>query len=170
MVSPAVRAAAQRIRLVLTDVDGVLTDAGVYYSAEGEQLKRFSVRDGMGVERLRLAGIETGIITGENSEPVMRRAEKLSINELHLGIKDKPATLRAILSRRDIADDAVAYIGDDVNDLQVIKSLRERGLTGAPSDAIDDVRSVVHFISPAAGGHGAFRAFADWILKLRAES
>jgi len=86
---------AAKIRLLLTDVDGVLTDNGVFYGESGEVLKRFSIRDGMGVERLRkLAGIETGIITGELSPSVARRAEKLKITELHLGIKDKLGQLR----------------------------------------------------------------------------
>src|SRR5882762_7524343 len=91
---------AGRIKLLLTDVDGVLTDNGVYYSEIGEVMKRFSIRDGMGVERLRkLCGIETGIVTGELSPSVARRAEKLGIIELHLGVKDKPGRLTEILER-----------------------------------------------------------------------
>ena len=84
---------AAKIVLLLSDVDGVLTDNGVYYGAEGEVLKKFSVRDGMGVERLRNTGIETGIVTGETSPSVKKRAEKLNISELHLGSKDKAAVL-----------------------------------------------------------------------------
>ena len=89
---------ARKIKLVLTDNDGVLTDTGVYYSDDGEMLKRFSIRDGMGVERLRkILEIETGIITGELSGSVKKRAEKLEIKELHLGVKDKPNLLKQIL-------------------------------------------------------------------------
>lgn len=160
---------ARRIKLVLTDVDGVLTDAGVYYTADGEIMKRFSIRDGMGVERLRDAGIETGIITGERSGSVQKRAEKLSITELHLGIKYKESTFKAICAIRELEPDEIAYIGDDVNDLEVLTTVKEAGLTGAPFDATEEVKDVVHHVTNVPGGHGAFRAFADWILKLRTE-
>src|SRR5580704_11422278 len=91
---------AKKIKLVLTDVDGVLTDNGVYYGENGEVLKRFSIRDGMGVERLRkLCGIGTGFVTGETSPSVARRAEKLGIRELHLGVKNKLERLQEILER-----------------------------------------------------------------------
>ncbi|MEL6823880.1 MAG: 3-deoxy-D-manno-octulosonate 8-phosphate phosphatase, partial [Calditrichota bacterium] len=102
---------ARKIKLLLTDNDGVLTDAGVYYSAEGEELKRFSLRDGMGVERLRNVNIEVGLITGENSGAVAARAKKLRITELHLGIKDKLAVLRQILEQRSLQAEQIAYIG-----------------------------------------------------------
>ncbi|HEX8505426.1 MAG TPA: 3-deoxy-D-manno-octulosonate 8-phosphate phosphatase, partial [Hymenobacter sp.] len=92
-------ARARRIRLLLTDCDGVLTDGGVYYSERGEEMKRFNIRDGMGVVRLREHGIATGIVTGETSPSVRTRADKLQIEELHLGIKDKPACLQEILVR-----------------------------------------------------------------------
>src|SRR5678816_1871370 len=108
---------ATRLRLVLTDSDGVLTDTGVYYSERGEELKRFSIRDGMGVERLRNAGIQTAIITGETSESVARRAEKLKLPGLFLGIKDKAGHLAEVMARMGVAVPQVAYIGDDVNDL-----------------------------------------------------
>ena len=105
---------ARHVRLVLTDSDGLLTDNGVYYSPAGEEMKRFSIRDGMGVERLRVyAGVEVGIITGERSGAVQRRAEKLGITELHLGIRDKVAVLDELLARRSLTAEQVAYIGDD---------------------------------------------------------
>ena len=111
-----------KIKLLLTDVDGVLTDNGVYYSERGEELKQFSIRDGMGVERLRnLAGIDTGIVTGETSPSVARRAEKLAIKELHLGIKNKPACVEEILTANGLDWEEIAFIGDDVNDLEVLK-------------------------------------------------
>jgi 3-deoxy-D-manno-octulosonate 8-phosphate phosphatase (KDO 8-P phosphatase) len=110
------------IKLVLTDCDGVLTDAGVYYGESGEQLKKFNIRDGMAVERMRnLANIETGIITGELSPSVIKRAEKLKIIEVHLGAKDKPAVLKEILERLGLNSSEVAYIGDDSNDLQIME-------------------------------------------------
>ena len=90
MTLAALQAKARRIKLLITDCDGVLTDNGVYYSERGEEMKRFSIRDGMAVERLRHYGIESGIMTGETSPSVQKRADKLRITELHLGIKDKP--------------------------------------------------------------------------------
>lgn len=156
---------AAGIRLLLTDCDGVLTDAGVYYSAAGEELKRFSLRDGMGVERLReLARVETGIITGEHSLIVARRAEKLRIEELHLGIKNKKALLTGILGRRGLRPDEVAYIGDDTNDEAAMRSV---GLSACPADAAEDILSIADYICRKPGGHGAFREFAELIIRAK---
>lgn len=160
------RARAARIRLVLTDCDGVLTDAGVYYSADGEAMKRFSFRDGMGIERLRDAGIETAIITRERSKIVERRAEKLRVR-VYSGVMDKREHLDVIARETGQTVERIAYIGDDVNDLGIIKAVGEMGLTGAPVDAMDEVGSCVHFRSTQAGGYGAFRQFAEWILVLK---
>ena len=152
---------ASKILLLLTDVDGVLTDSGVYYGAEGEVLKRFSVRDGMGVERLRNADIETGIVTGEISPSVKKRAEKLNISELHLGSKDKAAVLKEILERKNLQAFQVAFIGDDVNDLSIIN---EVGFSACPADAMSSVNSVVNYVCINKGGYGAFREFAEFII------
>src|SRR5215471_8214417 len=148
----------QKVRLLLTDCDGVLTDAGVYYSSRGEEWRRFSVRDGMGVERLRqLAGIETGILSRENSGSLIQRAAKLAIRELHLGITHKIAAVHRIASRRQIELDQIAYIGDDVIDEEVLSAV---GLSAAPADAEPHVRSIVDYICESGGGHGAFREVA----------
>lgn len=158
-------AKASRIRLLLTDCDGVLTDAGVYYSAEGEALKRFSIRDGMGVERLRqLCGVDVGIMTGENSAIVARRAEKLQMTHLYLGVKNKAARVREILQTHNLQADEVAFIGDDMNDLEVLQFV---GLSACPADALPPVKAVVHYVCAQPGGHGAFREFAEWIIHLR---
>lgn len=158
---------ACRIKLVLTDCDGVLTDGGVYYSELGERLKRFNIRDGMGVERLRrLAGIETGIVSGELSPSVPVRAEKLGITECHLGTKDKAATVLSILKRRGLTGDQVAYIGDDVNDLP---AFTVAGLTGCPGDAEEEVKAVADVVLVRPGGYGAFREFAELLLQSRVE-
>ncbi len=162
------RARAARIALVLTDSDGVLTDTGVFYSADGEVMKRFSIRDGMGVERLRNAGIETAILTGELSASVRRRAEKLEMRYLYLGIKDKAAHLETICTETGLSRDRLAFIGDDMNDLGIIRELTPLGLTGAPSDAIPAIAREVLHRCRQPGGHGAFREFAEWILSLRA--
>jgi len=159
---------ARAIRLLLTDSDGVLTDNGVYYSAAGEEMKRFSIRDGMGVERLRkFAAVDVGIITGENSGPVARRAAKLAITELHLGIKDKPAILRDILTRHNLKPEQVAYIGDDTNDVEI---MRQVGLAACPADAISFARAAAHYICPSRGGYGAFRDFAELIIAAHTET
>jgi 3-deoxy-D-manno-octulosonate 8-phosphate phosphatase (KDO 8-P phosphatase) len=156
---------ASKIKIVLTDNDGVLTDTGVFYSDQGEVLKRFSIRDGMGVERLRnLLGIETGIITGELSGSVKTRAEKLMIKELHLGAKDKVSVLKEIMERKKLTGENVAFIGDDVNDIELIKLV---GLSASPSDGMLDVRTIVDFVCEEKGGHGAFREFAELIIALR---
>lgn len=155
---------ASSIRLLLTDVDGVLTDGGVYYGAEGEVMKRFDIRDGMGVVRLREAGIETGIITGERSPSVSRRAEKLKIERVILGCDDKRGALDAILAEGGYTIDQIAYIGDDVNDLEIMKAL---SLTAAPADALPQIRAIASHICTKQGGHGAFREFAEMIIETR---
>ncbi|HVW29160.1 MAG TPA: HAD family hydrolase [Polyangiaceae bacterium] len=158
---------ARRTKLVLTDSDGVLTDNGVYYGEQGEVLKRFSIRDGMGVERLRDAGIATGIITGEKSPSVRARAEKLRIELLYLGVKDKGAALELALRDAGVGIEQAAFIGDDVNDRVALDAVGKAGLTAAPLDAMPDVVRRVHYRCRAPGGYGAFRDFAEWILNLR---
>ncbi len=158
---------AQNIRLVLTDNDGVLTDTGVYYNENGEAFKRFSIRDGMGVELLRKAEVETAIITSEISPSVRRRAEKLKMRRLYLGIKKKELHLDTILAETGFGAANIAYIGDDVNDLEIIRIVARKGLTAAPSDAIAAIRNEVHYVCSFPGGNGAFRDFADWIIALR---
>ncbi|MCS6903975.1 MAG: HAD-IIIA family hydrolase [Bacteroidia bacterium] len=153
---------AQKIKLVLTDCDGVLTDNGVYYSSEGEYIKKFSIRDGMGVERLRLIGIETGIVTGELSKIVLKRAEKLNIKEVHLGIKDKATLIKALAQRKNLELCSIAYIGDDINDEEVFSLV---GLTAAPQDATIFVQPLAHYHCKNKGGEGAFREFAEFIIR-----
>ena len=151
-----------RIKLLLTDCDGVLTDGGVYYGADGEELKQFNIRDGMGVERLRnFANVTTGIITGELSPSVIKRTEKLRITELHLGVKDKPGVFKEILNRLNLQPGEVAYIGDDTNDLEVMKLA---GLTACPADAVSFVKEIADVICEAKGGQGCFRELAEMII------
>src|ERR1700754_3665819 len=146
---------AGKIKLLLTDVDGVLTDNGVFYGEGGEVLKRFSIRDGMGVERLRkIAGIDTGIVTGELSPSVARRAEKLQITHLHLGVKDKLGRLNEIMEKHGLSWEEIAFIGDDVNDLEVLQRV---GLSASPADAMQAVSEIVHYHCREKGGYGSFR-------------
>jgi 3-deoxy-D-manno-octulosonate 8-phosphate phosphatase (KDO 8-P phosphatase) len=158
----------QHIKFLFTDCDGVLTDGGVYYGENGEVLKKFNIKDGMGVERLRnLTGIDTGIITGEFSPSVKKRAEKLKISELHLGAKDKPTVLKEILSRLNLKGEEIAYIGDDCNDLEIMKLC---GFTACPADAIGFVKETVDFICTAKGGEGCFRELAELIISTHIET
>jgi 3-deoxy-D-manno-octulosonate 8-phosphate phosphatase (KDO 8-P phosphatase) len=158
---------AERIKFVLSDNDGVFTDNGVYYSERGEEMKRYSIRDGMGVERLRDAGIDTGIMTGEVSPSISRRAGKLCIKRLYLGVKDKYSMLPAVLAETGLLKSELAYIGDDVNDLGIMKSIAEEGLTACPRDATGFVEPYIHYRCQADGGYGAFRDFAEWLIGLR---
>ena len=152
----------KKIMLVLTDCDGVLTDTGVYYSDQGEVMKRFSIRDGMGIERLRnLVNIETGIVTGETSGSVQKRAEKLKIKELHLGCKNKADALHEILKRKKIKAENIAFIGDDMNDFDI---MREIGLAACPGDAIDQIKKISDYVCTNRGGYGAFRELAELII------
>ncbi len=158
---------AKRLKLVLSDNDGVLTDTGVYYNDQGEVMKRFSIRDGMGVERLRNIGVQTAIITGENSGSVKTRAEKLKLPYLYLGVKDKLAKLDVILKETGYAIDELAYIGDDTNDRRIIEAISPSGLTACPGDAMPVIQEMVHYKCKAVGGYGAFREFAELIISLR---
>lgn len=156
---------AKKIKLLLTDCDGVLTDGGVYYSDRGEEMKRFNIRDGMGVARLRaLVKIDVGIITGELSGSVAKRAEKLEITELHLGAKDKIAVLEEIMQRRNLKLEEIAYIGDDTNDVDVMKIV---GLSACPADALHFARDVADYICCNKGGQGAFRDFAEFLIEAK---
>lgn len=154
---------ASNVRLVVTDVDGVLTNTVVYYTPEGDYMRGFSVRDGMAVERLRNEiNVETVIISGEMSESIKKRAEKLNIKDCYLGIKDKLAVLRDIVSEKGINMEDAAFIGDDLNDLDVIRSV---GFSACPSDAFEMIIPEVHLVCQKKGGEGAFREFAEFIIK-----
>ena len=123
----------------------------------------------MGVERLREAGIATAIVTRERSRAVERRAEKLGLPYLYLGVPDKARHLSVIQRETGLPTEAFAYIGDDVNDLGIIALVGESGLTAAPADAEPGVLAGVHYRCVAPGGHGAFRDFAEWILSQRCQ-
>ena len=161
-MTPTFQTKAARIKLVLTDCDGVLTDGGVYYGESGEVLKRFNIRDGMGVVRLReLAGVETGIVTGETSPSIVTRAAKLKITELHLGASDKLSLLAGILNRLRLDASEVAFIGDDVNDLAILQAV---GLSACPADATRQNKAMVDYCCETNGGQGCFRELAELII------
>ncbi|HEY8079712.1 MAG TPA: haloacid dehalogenase [Labilithrix sp.] len=158
------RARAKAIRLVVTDVDGTLTDGGVYYSEKGEELVRFSRRDGLGVELLAKAGIPTAILTREDNAFAKARAKKLAIEHVFTGCRDKAAFLATIIERTGVPASGIGFIGDDVNDADLMRLV---ALAGAPRDAAGQARDAAHMLTDAPGGHGAFRDFAEWILRLR---
>lgn len=152
-----------RLKLFLTDVDGVLTDAGMYYSEAGDELKKFNTLDGMGMQMLMKTGIQVGIVTGENTKLVARRAEKLKINILHQGIKDKLTTVKGICSDLGIGLDQVAFIGDDINDLEILKSV---GYAACPATAVSVIRAVPGILQmQKSGGEGVVREFIEMILQ-----
>ena len=157
---------AARLALVVTDNDGVLTDGTVYVSAAGEAMKAYSVRDGMGVERLRNHGIATAVLTREPPALIAPRAHKLEVR-LWTGVRNKRAHLPRMLDEAGATLDQLAYIGDDLNDLDILDAIGAVGLTAAPADAMPRVRDCVHYVCDAPGGRGAFREFAEWLLRLR---
>ncbi|MDE6028260.1 MAG: HAD-IIIA family hydrolase [Muribaculaceae bacterium] len=148
-------------KLFITDIDGVWTDGGMYYTAEGDVMKRFSVKDGWGVIFLRRLNIPLAIMTGENTQIVAKRAAKLKIDRCYLGVKDKLALARQLCAELGITLRDVAFIGDDINDLPL---LREVGFSGCPDNTPFYVKKDVRYIGSVQGGHGAFREFVETIL------
>jgi N-acylneuraminate cytidylyltransferase len=151
----------KKIKLFAMDVDGVLTDGGMYYSKEGEVLKKFNTKDGMGIELLRKNNIIPVIITKEDSKIVLRRAEKLKIKEAYISIENKVEILRKIIEKYKLEWNEVAYMGDDINDLLVLKKV---GLSFAPNDAISEIKKTVNYVTLKKGGEGALREAIDCIL------
>ena len=150
------------IKLVLLDVDGTLTDGGIYRGNNGEELKRFNVKDGYAIVNAQKLGIEFGIITGRKSELVEIRAKELKIKYLYQGISEKTVILEEIIKKDGLLKEEIAYMGDDLNDLLIIKQV---GLSGTPKDAVDEVIQVADFVSKKNGGSGAVREFIEHILK-----
>lgn len=155
------RKALKNIRLFAMDVDGVLTDAGMYYSESGDEWKKFNTRDGMGIKLLQKAGLITAIVTQERTKLVARRAEKLTIPEVHQGAMDKLSVVREMAGRYAVTLDQVAYIGDDINDLETLKAV---GFSAAPADGLPQVLAVVDYVCRKKGGEGAVREIIDMIL------
>lgn len=154
----------QRVRALVLDVDGVLTDGGMYYGPGGEGLKRFNVKDGMGLGLVIEAGIAVALISGENSEILRRRAEKLKIADIFVGVEDKLKTLEGFLASRKISLAEAAYVGDDVNDLPPMGKV---GLPVAVADAVPEVRRAAKWVTTRRGGDAAVREVCDAILSVR---
>lgn len=157
---------ARHVRLVLTDVDGVLTDSHLIYDSRGARLRAFSTRDGAAIQWLAQCGVPVGFISALDDASTRKRGEDLGVQELHLGIKDKLATLQAILARLGLQPGEVAYFGDDLLDLPVLMSV---GFSSCPADAAEEVRTACGLVLPQPGGSGYFRAAAEFILKAQGQ-
>ena len=157
-VSPQI---CKKISLILTDVDGVLTDGSRYYSKNGENIKKFHVRDGMGINILLRNGIKTIIVTKERSEIVKKWAKDVNVHRVMMGIKNKETVLTKLCKEFNLQPNQIAFIGDDVNDLPLLKLV---GISASPYDAINQVKNSVKYVCTCNGGQGAFREFADFIL------
>ena len=158
------RARAAHIRLLVLDVDGVLTDGRLVYGPDGETSKRFHVHDGLAMVAAARAGLELAVISGRASEAVARRMAELGIAEVHQGVGDKAAALGALLARRGLGRHEVAVMGDDLPDLPL---MRQAALALAPADAVAEVRRAAHWRSRRRGGEGAVREAIEWILRAR---
>lgn len=155
------KARARRVRMVLTDVDGTLTDGTLAVLPDGEEVKSYHVKDGLAVLLAQLAGLKLGIITGKTSRGLEHRAARLKVDELVQGAIDKMPPYRAILERHGLRPEETAFIGDDFGDLAV---LRAAGFSAAVADAHPLVRRSVHYVCRANGGRGAFRELVEYIL------
>jgi 3-deoxy-D-manno-octulosonate 8-phosphate phosphatase (KDO 8-P phosphatase) len=163
MAAPAPKL-LKKIRALALDVDGVLTDGGMYYGPGGEGLKRFNVKDGLGLRLMLEAGIAIALISGENSEILRRRAEKLKIADIFVGVEDKLKTLEDFLAARKIGLEETAYVGDDLNDLPPMGKV---ALPVAVADAVPQVRKAAKWITTRRGGEAAVREVCDAILAAR---
>ena len=151
-----------RIRLVLLDVDGVLTDGRVVYGDDGIEIKSFHVRDGSGIKYWRQAGGRVAILSGRSSKAVVRRATELGITPVIQGVDEKLLGLRRILSETGLTADQVCAVGDDLPDLPV---LTRCGLAAAVADAVPEVQAIAHFVTNAPGGQGAVREVIEWLMR-----
>ena len=166
MKDQALAERCRRLKLVLSDVDGVMTDGTVLLLPGGQEGKSFHIRDGLGIVLAHRAGLRTGIVSGRASESVTRRAAELKIAIVRQGIADKRAALAEILAEQALKAHQLAYIGDDVNDLAV---MQEVGLSAAPADAPFEVRSAAFMVTEARGGQGCLREFLEAILRARGD-
>lgn len=156
--------AVSKIKMVLTDCDGCLTDGGMYYSDNGVESKKFNTKDGMGFQLLRQKGIKTGIITGESNEAVNQRGRKLQLDVVKLGVKDKKAVITDVCREYGIRLSEVAYIGDDINDLEAVQSV---GFGCSVHNGMECVKAAAQYVSPLCGGDGAVRDIIEYILKMQ---
>jgi 3-deoxy-D-manno-octulosonate 8-phosphate phosphatase (KDO 8-P phosphatase) len=151
-----------KVRLLLLDVDGIMTDGRITYDAQGGESKSFDVKDGHGLKLLQRAGIRVGIITGRCSPIVQRRAEELGIEIVYQGAKNKIEPYTSILREQGYRDDEIAYMGDDLVDLPILLRV---GFSATVADAVAEVRERVHYVTDRPGGRGAVREVCELLLK-----
>ena len=157
-----VTARAAAIRLLVLDADGTLTDGGIYTGGDGELLKRFDIKDGLGIALWHKVGGRTAVITGRTSGILAARAKELGITDLWQGCLDKRAAWEVLKARYEMTEAEIAYMGDDLIDLPLMV---RAGFSAAPADAMDEVRARAHFVTQHLGGHGAVREVVEFILK-----
>ena len=155
-----------KIKLIVLDVDGTLTDGGIYYDAHGNEIKRFDVKDGLGILVARKAGLQFAIITGRVSPMVERRSKELGIEYLVQGAQKKHPALLELASSCGLSMAEIGYIGDDLNDLQCMEAV---GFRACPSDAATEVKSVCEYVASVSGGHGAVREGLEYLLNHRGQ-
>lgn len=155
-------AALARIKLLLLDVDGVMTDGRIIYDSNGGETKAFDVKDGHGLKLVQRAGIRIGIITGRESAVVARRAAELGIDIVYQGVRDKRVPFVEILEKLELTPEEVAYVGDDVVDLPVMRVV---GFAATVADAVEDVKPFAHLVTKRQGGRGAVREVCDYLLR-----
>lgn len=153
----------KRIKIVLTDVDGVLTDGGMYYTEKGDIMKKFHTRDGMGVTLMRKCNIPTIVITKEKTPMVKQWSKRMKIEKLYDGIIQKEKILKKICQKYDVNSDEVLFIGDDVNDVELLKKV---GLSVCPNDAMEYVKKKCDYVCNVKSGEGVLREIADIIISL----
>lgn len=151
----------QQIRLILSDVDGVLTDGGITYDNQGIEAKKFHVRDGLGIKLWQSCGHKFGMLTARNSHIVKVRAAELGVSIVRQGFEDKLPAALGVIAEQGLEPEQVCYIGDDLPDLPVLKTV---GLAAAVADAVSEVRAAAHVTTRATGGHGALRELIEVIL------
>jgi 3-deoxy-D-manno-octulosonate 8-phosphate phosphatase (KDO 8-P phosphatase) len=157
---------ARAVRLVGFDVDGVLTDAGVYLAGDGTELKRFDIQDGLGIKLLQQAGLEVVFVSARHSEASAVRARELKV-ALHQGNgMPKRALVQKLLDERQLGWEHLAFVGDDLVDIPIFQRC---GIAAAPANAVAEAKAAAHLVLEAAGGHGAVRAFIEWLLRQRGE-
>jgi len=161
-ISRGILAKARRIKLILMDADGVLTEGKVTYGDGNLELKSFDVKDGTGIELARMAGIKTGVISGRKSAALHRRANELGMEEIHQSVINKAELYKEILKRYSLWDEEVAFIGDDILDLPILLQV---GLSAAVADAHPEVKKRVDLVTTSPGGRGAVREFIELILR-----
>ena len=149
------------IKIVLTDVDGVLTDGGMYYSSKGDTMKKFHVRDGMAINMLKKHNIPTVIVTKEKNRIITQWAKKMNVKKIFDGVLDKEKILKKVCKEFDVKTSNIVYIGDDVNDMALLKNV---GISVSPADAWKNTKQIVDYVSEKNGGKGVLREISDLIL------